>query len=230
VVDGGRIAAGGFLYQYLRTLEAALAALSDERVCAVRVEGDPNPSEVADSDVVDFDLIDGQGRVLLAAQVKSGGSGAQLGLSSAFRILVNLVKIDASRYELLTNTRISADTVKLMQVLRRDDTSAERRAALGSVLGRRPAREHLADLSDENIRRLGRCKLSVDMRERAELNVTLRQALREARRRLKRGIGQQSSGLLLAYLQSEVHRRAASSEDAVWTIVTAGAHHGQGGR
>jgi NB-ARC domain len=218
VVDGGRVAAGGFLYQYLRTLEAALVALSDERVYAVRVEGDPNPSEATDSEVVDFDLIDDQGAVLLAAQVKSGASGAQLGLSSTFRILVNLVKIDAPRYELLTNTRISADTVKLMQVLRRDETVAERRAALDSVLDRKPVHAHLADLSDEYIHRLGRCKLSVDMRERAELNDTLRQALRVARQRLKRGIGQQSSGLLLAYLQSEVHRRAASPEDAVWTM------------
>ena len=218
MVDGGRVAAGGFLYQYLRTLEAALVALSDERVYAVRVEGDPNPSEVTDSEVVDFDLIDDQGTVLLAAQVKSGTSGTQLGLSSVFRILVNLVKVDAPRYELLTNTRIRANTVNLMQLLRRDETVAERRAALSSVLGSRRARAHLADLSDEHIRRLGRCKLRVDMRERAELNDTLRAALREARRRLKRGIGQQSSGLLLAYLQSEVHRRATSSEDAVWTM------------
>lgn len=219
LVDGGRVAASGFLYQYLRTLEAALVALSDERVYAFRVEGDPNPSEATDTEIVDFDLVDDQGKILLAAQVKSGGPATQLGLSATVRILVNLVnKIDAPRYELLTNIRLGAGTANLVQVLGRNETVTERRAALESILGRTRTREHLANLSDEHIRRLGRCKLRVDMRERAELNDTLRQALREARRRRKRGIGQQSSGLLLAYLQSEVHRRAASSEDAVWTM------------
>jgi hypothetical protein len=69
-VDGGRVAAWGFLYQYLRTIEAVLAAAEDDRFAACRVEG--GASESDQLDVVDFDLIDPDGEVLLAAQVKTG--------------------------------------------------------------------------------------------------------------------------------------------------------------
>lgn len=47
-MDGGRISAGGFLYQYLRTAEAVLLALAaDARVHACRVEGARPPSSWA---------------------------------------------------------------------------------------------------------------------------------------------------------------------------------------
>jgi hypothetical protein len=42
--------------------------------------------------------------------------------------------------------------------------------------------------------------------------------IRSARRKDGRGIGMQSSGLLLAFLHWETHRRADSPQDAVWLM------------
>ena len=90
-MDGGRVAARGFLYQYLRTAEAVLIALTtDDRVHACRVEGDPYPTELGSTDIVDFDLIDRDGTVLRSVQVKSGAPGAQLSAGDVFTILVRL--------------------------------------------------------------------------------------------------------------------------------------------
>ena len=91
-MDGGRVAAGGFLYQYLRTAEAVLLALAtDGRVHACRVEGDPRPTELGSADIVDFDLIDRNETVLRSVQVKSGAPDFQLSPGDVFTILARLV-------------------------------------------------------------------------------------------------------------------------------------------
>jgi hypothetical protein len=59
-MDQGRVAAGEFLYQFLRTVESVLLALTDERAFACLVDGDPYPDELGSTDAVDFDLIDGR--------------------------------------------------------------------------------------------------------------------------------------------------------------------------
>ena len=218
-MDGGRVAAGGFLYQYLRTAEAVLIALAtDDRVHACRVEGDPRPTELGSADIVDFDLIDRNGMVLRSVQVKSGAPDAQLRVGDVFSILVRLVaKVDAEEYVLLTNTNISPGAAELARLLALDQSPAGRLAALQPLL-RGAAERHLADLTEDQIRRLGRCQVSVDRRSRAELRDALLYAVRAARRNDGRGIGESSSGLLLACLHSEIHLRAAPGEDAVWAM------------
>src|SRR5580700_9175492 len=117
-MDHGRVAAGGFLYQYLRTVEAVLIALADDRVFACRVEGDPHPDELGGADIVDFDLIDRQKTILQAVQVKSGAPGAQLTAGQVFTILVRMVsKADAKEYVLLTNTGISPGAAELARLM-----------------------------------------------------------------------------------------------------------------
>lgn len=218
-MDGGRAAAGGFLYQYLRTAEAALIALTtDDRVHACRVEGDPSPTEVGGADIVDFDLVDRDGTVLLSVQVKSGTPDTQLSAGDVFTVLARLAaKGDAERYVLMTNVSLSTGAAELTRVLALDQAPAERLAALETLL-RGSAGRRLASLTDEQLRRLGRCEISVDRRSRTELRDALLQAVRSVRRNDGRGIGVGSSGLLLAYLHWEIHRRAASPEDAVWAV------------
>jgi len=218
-MDGGRVAAGGFLYQYLRTAEAVLIALAtDGRVHACRVEGDPNPTELGSADIVDFDLIDLNGTVLRSVQVKSGAPGSPLSPGDVFTILARLVaKADAEEFVLLTNISISPDAAELARLLAVDQPAAGRLAALQPLL-RGAARRHLSDLTEEQLRRLGRCRVSVDRRSRAELRDALLSAVRAVRRIDRRGIGQNSSGLLVARLHSEIHTRAAPGEDAVWTM------------
>lgn len=218
-MDGGRIAAGGFLYQYWRTAEAVLIALNaDGRVHACRVEGDPHPTELGSADIVDFDLIDRNETVLRSVQVKSGAPDSQLSPGDVFTILARLVaKADAEEYVLLTNTNISPDAAELARLLAFDQPAAERIATLQPLL-RGAARRHLSDLTEEQLRRLSRCRVSVDRRSRAELRDALLSAVRTARRNDGRGIGQVSSGFLVARLHSEIHTRAAPGEDAVWTM------------
>jgi hypothetical protein len=216
-MDGGRISAGGYLYQYLRTAEAVLLALAaDARVHACRVEGDPAPVELGDTDIVDFDLIDPEGKVLRSAQVKSGTRQDPLGPSKVFAILARLVeKGDAEEYVLLTSLDISAGSAEVTRALDAGMSPDVRRAALRPLL-RGAAGQHLARLSDAEVQRLGRCRVSVDHRSRRALRDALLGAVRDLRRRDGRGIGEAAGGLLLDRLHWEIHRRAASPEDAVW--------------
>jgi hypothetical protein len=217
-VDGGRTAARGFLYQYLRTAEAVLIALTtDDRVHAFRVEGDPQPTELDDAEIVDFDLIDRNGKVLRSVQVKGGKPSAQLRAGEVLTILARLVaRGEAERYVLLTNKSISSRAAKLAELLALEQSPTELRTSLQPLLSG-AARRSLSDLDDVQVQRLGRCQVRVDRRSRAELRDALLHAVQAARREGSRGIGAQSAGLLLAYLHWEIHRRAAAPEDAVWT-------------
>src|SRR5215471_11250635 len=97
--DGGRIAARGYQYQYLRTLEALVSLVDSPHVASVRVEGSP---EGGDADAVDFDVVAVDGRCLLAVQVKS--SSAASSAADVFDVLVKLVRrCDAAEYQVLTN-------------------------------------------------------------------------------------------------------------------------------
>lgn len=217
--NGGRNAAGGYLYQYLRTAEAVLIALAaDARVHACRVEGDPVPVEIGDTDIVDFDLVDREGKVLRSAQVKSGERESALKPSEVFTVLARLVeKGDAEEYLLLTSVDVSAGAAEITRALTAAASADERRAALRPLL-RGAAARHLARMADEEILRLGRCKVSVDHRSRSDLHEALVGAVRNLRRRDGRGIGEASGGLLIDRLHGEIHRRAATPEDAVWAM------------
>jgi hypothetical protein len=218
-MDGGRVAGAGFLYQYLRTAEVALLALAtDARVHACRVEGDPYPTEIGSADSVDFDFTDPDGRVLRSFQVKSGTAGRKLSASDALAILLKLVaRDDAEQFVLMTNKKVSAAASEVARILALDLAPADRLAALRSAV-RGPAARHLDCLTEEHVHRLGRCEVRVDHRSWPELRDDLLHAIEAVRRADERGIGPSSSGLLLACLHSEIHRRAAFLEDAVWTM------------
>ncbi|WP_410628351.1 NB-ARC domain-containing protein [Amycolatopsis sp. cmx-8-4] len=218
-MDGGRVAAWGFLYQYLCTVEAVLAAVENDRFEACRVEGSAGAGESEQVDVVDFDLVGPDGEVLLAAQVKTGGSTASLGTGVAYRIMVELVtRCSAERYELLTNVRLAPGAAKVADLLACDDLSvAERRAQLTRVLAEARSSADVTELTDDQVQRLGRCRLLVDHRDRTDVADGVKTKVRDFRRNYGRGVGPRSSGLLLAHLLAEVHRRAAFEEHAVWT-------------
>jgi hypothetical protein len=216
-MDGGRVAAWGFLYQYLRTVEAVLAAVEDDRFGACRVEGSAGESDQLD--VVDFDLVGRDGEVLLAAQVKTGGPTASLGTGVVYRIMVELVtRCDAERYELLTNVRLAPGAAKVADLLARPDLSVgERRFGLARILAEARSSANVTGLTDGQVERLGRCRLLMDPRDRTNVADSVKTHVWDFRRKRGRGVGPQSAGLLLAYLMAEVHRRAAFAEHAVWS-------------
>src|SRR5438067_3683756 len=104
VVDGGRSAAWGLRYQYLRTLEALMDAVEkpDSGVVAVHVEGLPG-DDGRGRESIDYELTDTNGQSVLSAQVKARAPGTDIGAGQAFRTLVGLALArDAARYLLLT--------------------------------------------------------------------------------------------------------------------------------
>ncbi len=218
-MDGGRVAAWGFLYQYLRTVEAVLTAVEDDRFGACRVEGGAGTGDSNQLDVVDFDLVGPDDEVLLAAQVKTGGSTASLGLGVVYRVLVELVsRCDAERYELLTNLPLTSRAGKVVDLLARPDLSVgERRAEVARTLAGARSSADVTKLTDDQVERLGRCRVLVDPRDRTDVADSVKTRVWDCRRQRGRGVGPRSSGLLLAHLLAEVHRRAAFAEHAVWT-------------
>jgi hypothetical protein len=111
--DGGREAARGLQYQHIATLEALLNHVDVPAAAAVRVEGDP-ASQVAD--VVDYEILDIDGRPLLAAQVKSKARLEKLSASAAFEVLARLAaQYDADSYLLQCSARPGPGAVELVR-------------------------------------------------------------------------------------------------------------------
>ena len=119
-------------YQYLRTLEAMLDALEDESVAAVRIEGPHGAEQV---NAVDFDMVAGDGRVLLAAQVKSIAPGGTVSAATAFGQLLQLIcEHDAENYQLLTNAIPEPSAQQLADVLASAAPADELRTAVSGTL------------------------------------------------------------------------------------------------
>ncbi|WP_326563417.1 NB-ARC domain-containing protein [Micromonospora peucetia] len=219
VVDGGRIAARGFQYQYLRTLEALLDWIDNRSVASIRVEGPP-PSGVEGVDAVDFDVIDAQERCVVAAQVKSKQYGAQIGVSQIVETLLRLVQAqDASEYHLLTNGTPSPSASRLIELLLEERPPAEIAEMVLRSLENAPARrEQFKALGAVAHARLSRCKVIVDRRDDAEIREEIRERLRSYRNRSSKGLGERSAGLLSGYIISEILRLAADSNDSTFSL------------
>lgn len=218
MVDGGRVAARGFLYQYQRTLEALLDLIEEGEAATCRVEGDPANESIA-IDAIDFDIVGSDGRVLLAAQVKSTTARTALSPAYVIQILDRLTaRQDAAAYQILTNGSISQAVVDLLEVLRGENPPDVKRERLRGLLKSEIARQAVAQFSDDRLRRLERCDILVDDRSQGQLRAALISKVRRARVRMGLASGVRCGGLLLACLLSEVHQRAAFSERAIWSV------------
>ncbi|NEE32392.1 hypothetical protein G3M53_43960, partial [Streptomyces sp. SID7982] len=220
-MDGGRVAARGFQYQYLRTLEAMLTASDQERVHGCRIEGPTDTTSVSAVDVVDFDLVDRDGDCLFAAQVKSASPGRQVSAPDAFTILAELVcKVEAERYELITAALPDRNCRALAAILDAPpDGPGQLRSQLAQLLQRASsAMARLTALSEQDLERLTRARLVVDAREVEGIRRNLHERLRERRGRHRAGLGSRSAGLITGHLVAEIMRRAADPSQAYWSI------------
>lgn len=217
-VDGGRIAARGLRYQYLRTLEAMLDLIDKPHVSSVRVEGPPSYEHHIDA--VDFDVLDRDGHCCLAVQVKSKDPGRSVSGAETFAILAHLISAhDASSYQLLTNGVPTSSARELADALSAGVELTELRERLVQLLALAPRRlAELRAMTPQMIQRLARCRVLFDGRDDVEILESLHEALRAYRNRARTGLGQRSAGMLTGYLVSEVLRRAADGSDAVFTI------------
>jgi hypothetical protein len=217
VADGGRSAARGLRYQYLRTLEALVDAAAEpgRGVVAVHVEGLPAPGGRA-PESIDYELTGAGGRTLVAAQVKARAPGTVMGAGEAFRALSGLVRDrDADRYSLVTSASGGQSVRELAGLLGAGLDPGELRGAIGAVLSSAGGRRDLvAGLEDEQLVRLGRAVIEFDPRGDGEISESLRQRLRGYRNAARAGLGDESAGLLVGYLVSEIFRRAAAESDA----------------
>ncbi|MER5724691.1 NB-ARC domain-containing protein [Streptomyces sp. NPDC002418] len=220
-IDGGRVAARGFQYQYLRTVEALLAGMQQGEATACRVEGPGNAVSVHHVDSVDFDLINASGRSLLAVQVKSAGAGRTARAREAVSVLVHLVTgFEADQYRLITSAVPDEGCLHLHELLKRHGGDVPRlKVGLQELLARAPAAWGLCQaLSAEHWERLGRSGIEFDARSDEQLREDLHSALRLERERAGRGLSGQSGGLVLGCLVAEVMRRAADPGLAQWDV------------
>ncbi|MFG3048166.1 hypothetical protein ACGFZR_24945 [Streptomyces sp. NPDC048241] len=220
-MDGGRGAARGFHYQYLRTLERLVAVIDDPEVGCVRVEGPP-PGDTA-VDKVDFDVVDADGTVREAVQVKSRVAGGSMSGALALGVLLDMVNgsQEAGRYLLLTNARPGVKGERLGEVLSAGLTPHLLLDTLLELFPDAPQRrDQLTRLSAEGRSRLARCRLEFDARDDSEILEELRNGLRGIRNRAHQGLGDTSAGLLTGYLISEIHGRAADTtgESAAFSL------------
>ncbi|MEU7800762.1 hypothetical protein AB0B10_15970 [Micromonospora arborensis] len=217
-IDGGRIAARGLRYQYLRTVEAMLDVLDSDIITAVRIEGPHGAHQV---NAVDFDMVNSDGRVQLAAQVKSVGPGGTVSAAAAFgQLLPLVVDHDAVHYQLLTNANPDPGAQKLAALLASPGTPDQLRAGLTALLANAPARrEQLAALDDQQLQRLSRARVLFDLRDIGELRETLRERIRTYRNRQREGLGAQSAGMLTRALTAEVFDRAVEADQSVFTMI-----------
>ena len=104
-----------------------------------------------------------------------------------------------------------------MSVLGAGLLPGELRAAIDTILASVSAgqlRELLACLANEHLTRLGRAGAEFDSRDDAEISESLRLRLRRYRNDARAGLGDESAGLVIGYLISEIFRRAGSPAEA----------------
>ncbi|MFF4305508.1 hypothetical protein [Streptomyces sp. NPDC001601] len=209
-MDGGRGAARGYQYQYLRTLEQLVAVIDEPEVTCVRVEGPPAGDGSVDK--VDFDVVDADGSVRTAVQVKSRVAGGSMSGAMALGVLLGMLNTsqEAGSYCLLTNARPGVKGDRLAEVLSADVEPQVLRDALMELFHDAPQRrDQLQRLDAGGLARLARCRLEFDARDDDEIREELRNSLRVIRNRTNQGLGDQSAGLLTGYLLSEILDRAA---------------------
>ncbi|TQF04394.1 hypothetical protein E6W39_21935 [Kitasatospora acidiphila] len=220
-VDGGRIAARGYQYQYLRTLEALLALSDSSPAAACRIEGPGEATSAQNVDSVDFDLVDADGNSLVAVQVKSAASGRTVSAPRAMEVLLHLVSSFSSQhYELVTNATPDRGCARLadaLQVLR--DDPIRLRSELEEIFAGAPvSSRRLEALTEGQWSRLATARIVFDARDDAGLRGDLNEQLRDLRRQNRRGLSARSGGLVLGFLVAEVLRRAADPASASWTL------------
>ncbi|WP_159027413.1 NB-ARC domain-containing protein [Streptomyces sp. Tue 6075] len=219
---GGQAAADGFQYQYLVTLEALLDAAEGRisGVGAALIEPAVTPDQDStDPDAIDFELVDHGNATLHAVQVKSGGSGTEMSAPDAFGVLLRMIRARprAQSYRLITNMRLHPKAMQLNRALSTDGPH-ELREQLQRLLERSRWRHEPAAMSDEELGRLHRARISVDPRERYQLRDQLRERMRRLRNEHRDGLGHDSAGRLTNYLAFEIHRRASGEFHGVFTL------------
>ena len=222
MADGGRNAYRGLRYQYLRTLEALMAAVEEPAlgISAVHIEGMPG-RDGADRDSVDYELSDASGRVVEAVQVKKRAMKKTIGASDAFRALRRLVEDqEADRYTLQVGARAGESVKGLAAVLESAQDPAALRTSIDAVLASGDQRGVLAGMPGEHLARMTRARIEFDARDDAEISESLRLRLRRYRERTRAGLGDESAGLLIDHLLEEISRRGEQETGAATVEVS----------
>jgi hypothetical protein len=222
VADGGRNAYRGLRYQYLRTLEALMAAVEEPAlgISAVHIEGILR-RDGADKDSVDYELSDVSGRVVEAVQVKKRAMKKTMGASEAFRALKRLVEDqEADRYKLQVGVRAGESVKGLAAALESVRDPDALRASIDAALASEDQRDVLAGMSGAHLARMTRARIEFDSRNDAEISESLRLRLRRYRERTRAGLGHESAGLLIDHLFGEISRRGEQETGAATVAIS----------
>jgi hypothetical protein len=217
--DGGVVAARGFQYQYLRTVDEMLRLVEQGRedVLSAHIEGRPSVGE-DEGQAVDLELQGVDGSRLKVIQVKSVADPATsrpMDVTGALRILLAMIRIDACSYELITNGRGGDGARRLARVLEEQGDVATAMTASDPAS---PAVPLIASQSRESLSRLRRCRIRFETDGPEAMKVDLHMRLRQFRSNRRAGVGVLASGLLLKVLVQDVFQRAASQSGREFTL------------
>jgi hypothetical protein len=209
-ITGGSAAALGLHYQYLRTLDEALALLRDGELDLTITTEDPV------DDVVDFAVADATGRVRRSVQVKGTGAGTTpLTPAEAMSVFRKLVDHDADEYHIVTNRPLGRPLADAAAILRGAGglSDIEVIGRLRTALSRAPAAVRLIDgLDGSQWARMRRCRLHHDGRTVGQVYDGVREFVLRTRRDNGVGIGLGSSTLVLNHLIADLLERSSSTD------------------
>lgn len=202
--SGGVGVAAGLEFQYRCTLDTALALLESGDTTKV-LESESGAANVIDYSVRDGDTFD---LVVQAKAAVDAMSGASLSLGEAAQILLDLIKVDARRYELRTNRPFSKAVQKLADLLpklaKSRDIETQIADALERTNSRTSSRAQFEGLTPVQFARISRCRIvqgGIDTPETLERLVA---RIRELRRNSGRGLGPASGQVLIGSLVANI--------------------------
>lgn len=211
--QGGIWASAGFRYQYLRTIEALLDVLLEHDSTDVIHTEDQAAAGV------DYSVRTSAGDPRLLAQVKHSmdpSATRAISESELLALLMLISESDADSYLIQTNRRLSPNAQRLATTLESSTSEPELTALLIAARGSDAVESH--PFTPQRLGRLRRARVEVDNRSSPEVYDALRDRIIDLRRAVGRGVGPESSRLLVNHLINEVFDRSARLDGAGLTL------------
>lgn len=202
--SGGVGVAAGLEFQYRCALDAALSLLESGDTTKV-LESESGAADVIDYSVRDGDTFD---LVVQAKAAVEAMTGASLSLGETAQILLDLIEVDATRYELRTNRPFSKAVEKLADLLPKLDRSHDIETQIAEALertnSRASSRAQFKGLTPAQFARITRCRIVQAGIDTPETLTHLVARIRELRRTNGRGLGPASGQVLIGSLVANI--------------------------
>ena len=207
--DGGKIAARGYHFQYLVTVERMLDMIEfpDQSIRALHVERREDISAEHETlqQVVDLELEGPNGERKILAQVKSAEdpeSARPYEAPALFRLLHKLTQAgEAGKYEIITNKRLTTQARNLQEAAIQGEFAFRQEVIKQNI--------DIFDVGPNDWHRLGRCRIVRIDENPTAYRTRIRERIRTLRTAERLGTGADASGLMTAYLVDTIFQSAS---------------------